>query len=102
MEICDNPSCKVWLHEECLIDNILTKTYQRLVKNTADTEPSTNGTSKTNGKKSKAKPYKGIFSAKIDAENGHTSVIIKDLRPNANPQSWVESVACLKCGSVLE
>jgi hypothetical protein len=102
MEICDNPSCKVWLHEECLIDDILTKTYQRLVNNSVETEVSTNGTSKANGKKSKGKPYKGLFSAKIDAENGHTSVTIKDLRPIAKPQSWVESVACLKCGSVLE
>lgn len=101
MEICDNPDCKVWLHEECLIDDVLRKTYERLVKDSVDNDLSANGTLKLNGKKSKA-PYKGFFSAKIDAEDGHTSVTIKDLRPNADPETWVESLSCLKCGVKLE
>lgn len=29
---CPSSSCGVWLHEECLIDDILEKTYQRLMK----------------------------------------------------------------------
>jgi hypothetical protein len=104
MEICDNPSCKVWLHEECLIDNILTKTYERLAKDSAEAEPGTNGAaSKINGKKSKGKIWKDAFEAKLNADDGHTTVTITDLRENAvDPRTWVEPVACLKCGIELE
>lgn len=102
MEICDNPACKVWLHEDCLIDDILTKTYQRLVKDS--NEPGTNGTtSKVNGRKSKSKVWKGSFQAKLSVEDGHTTATITDVRENpVEPRTWVEPVACLKCGTELE
>ncbi|KAH8814983.1 hypothetical protein F5884DRAFT_158949 [Xylogone sp. PMI_703] len=32
MFVCDNDTCKIWLHPECLIDDILTKTYKKLVE----------------------------------------------------------------------
>ncbi|RFU36110.1 hypothetical protein B7463_g280, partial [Scytalidium lignicola] len=32
MFVCDNETCKIWLHPECLIDDILTKTYKKLVE----------------------------------------------------------------------
>jgi hypothetical protein len=32
MMVCENEACKMWMHEECLIDDILTKTYKRLVE----------------------------------------------------------------------
>ena len=30
LEICNNPSCKVWLHEDCLREDTVTKKYERL------------------------------------------------------------------------
>lgn len=105
MEICDNPTCKVWLHEDCLIDDILTKTYQRLVKNSSEAEPGTNGTAKINGKKGKGKGkiWKGSFQAKLNADDGHTTVMITDLRENpVEPKTWTERVSCLKCGTQLD
>lgn len=103
MEICDNPSCKVWLHEDCLIDDILTKTYQRLVKSGSEAEAGTNGTSKINGKKGKGRIWKGSFQAKLNADDGHTTVSITDLRENhVEPRTWTERVSCLKCGAELD
>jgi hypothetical protein len=97
MYICDNPSCKVWLHKECLIDDVLTKTYNKLVS--GGETISTNGVAKPNGKKSKVKPYKGILSATIKEEgDAPPRAVITDLRPNADPRSWSESIVCVKCG----
>ena len=103
MEICDNPSCKVWLHEDCLIDEILTKTYERLVRPTSEAESGTNGVAKTSGKKGKGKSkiWKGIFNAVLNADDGHTTVTISDTR-SIPPKKWTERVSCLKCGKELD
>jgi hypothetical protein len=106
MMICDNEDCKLWLHQECLIDDILTKTYERLVKDSEEA-PDTNGIARTNGKKGKSsrKIWKGLFEAKFtdSGEAEHTEVIITDLRNKTNgAKIWTERVACLKCGTVLE
>lgn len=108
MMICDNGECKVWLHTECLIDDILTKTYERLVTD-SDEAPNSNGAAKPNARKGKAdrKIWKGKFDAKFDmvasTQDGHTMITITDLRSNSNgPKTWTERVACLKCGSLLE
>ncbi|KAH8591904.1 hypothetical protein B0O99DRAFT_690203 [Bisporella sp. PMI_857] len=97
MEICDNPSCKVWLHDECIINDILTKTYNRL-----QTNGETNGTSKSR-RKSKGKIWKRKFSAKIKADSVSTTVEIADLRKDVVAlRPWEERVACLKCGTLLD
>jgi hypothetical protein len=65
--------------------------------------PSTNGVAKPNGKKSKAKPYKGVLSATIKEEgDAPPRAVITDLRPNADPRLWSESIACPKCGTDLQ
>lgn len=104
MEICDNPSCQIWLHEDCLINDILTKTYKRLVTNGAEAEPRTNGTaSKMKSKKGKGNVWEGSFQAELNFEDGHTTVVITDLRQNpVVPRTWTEGISCLKCGSKLE
>jgi hypothetical protein len=108
MMICDSEDCKLWMHEECLIDDILTKTYERLVKDSEE-EPDANGAAKPAGKKGKAgrKVWKGKFEAKFStedsAEGSHTTVTITDLRSNSNgPKTWTERVPCLKCGNLLD
>lgn len=92
------------MHEECLIDDILTKTHERLVKEGTD-----DGTPKPATKKGKAgrKIWKGKFDAEFNTddtpEGSHTTVTIKDLRSNPqDPETWTERIACLKCESLLD
>lgn len=102
MFICDNTDCKVWLHKECLIEDILAKTYSRLVEGEDGTQ--TNGIARTNGKKAKGKyKYKGLFTATIKEEGEAPPVaIIKDLRPGADPKTWEEPIKCPKCSTELQ
>ncbi|KAF8866459.1 hypothetical protein BDZ45DRAFT_272798 [Acephala macrosclerotiorum] len=98
MYICDNSSCKIWLHDDHLIDDILMKTYKKQNSNDG-----TNGVAKVNGKKMKTPPYKGIFKATIREENDKPPVaLITDLRANADPKTWEERIACPKCDELLQ
>lgn len=105
--ICDNEDCKLWIHEECLIDDILARTYEREVED-GGKEADTNGVAKPVVKKGKArKIWKGEFDAKFYTEDtpdgSRTTVTITDLRDRPkSPLSWTERVACLKCGSLLD
>lgn len=85
MYICDNATCKVWLHDECLIDDVLTRTYKRLV------EDDSNGVAKSKKGKATVKRYKGVFKAKISQDgDAPPKVTITDLRPSAPTKSWDE------------
>jgi hypothetical protein len=99
MYICDNTTCKVWLHKECIVDDVLTKTYNKLVNGD---DSSANGS--TNGKKPKSrKPYKGLFQAEIVEEGEMPPTIrITDLRGGANPKTWMEPIYCPKCNTALQ
>jgi hypothetical protein len=107
MMICDNEDCKLWMHEECLIDDILTRTYERLVEDGSE-DADANGVAKPVAKKGKGrKIWKGKFDAKFNTEDtpdgSRTTVTITDLREKPkSPKSWTERVACLKCGSLLD
>jgi hypothetical protein len=97
MTICDNPSCKVWLHDECLIDDILSKTYKKLVE-----DEETNGVAKPNGRKSKSgKKYKNAFKARIVQNvDEPPKAVITDARSKAQ-KTWTEPIACPKCNTTL-
>ncbi len=102
MYICDNPDCKLWIHEECLVNDILEKTYKRLV--TDSDSQNTNGVARLNGKKSKGgPPYKGLFKATINKvpEGEPLTATVTDQRPNANPKTWTEPITCPKCSTTL-
>ncbi len=106
MEICENPSCKVWLHEQCIIDDALTKAYKRLIEATSSEEPDANGVAlKTNWKKAKSsgKVWERKFKAKLIPGNdkGPTKISITDLRPDGHG-TWIERIPCPKCGTLLE
>jgi hypothetical protein len=106
MEICENPSCKVWLHEQCIIDDALTKAYKRIVEDSSSAEPDTNGAaSKTNGKRAKPsrKLWEGKFKGKLHpGDDSHaTTITITDLRPDGQG-TWSERIPCPKCGTLLE
>jgi hypothetical protein len=105
MEICESPDCKVWLHEECIIDDVLTKVHKRLVEDNSSAEPESNG-AKTNGKKPKAnrKIWEGKFKGNIippTDDSGKTTITITDLRPDGDG-TWSERIPCPKCGTLLE
>jgi hypothetical protein len=105
MFICDNTACKVWLHRDCLVEDILSKTYSRLVEGDNGTpDRKTNGIARTNGKKGKGKPrYKGVFEARIKEDGDEApKAIIKDLRPSADPKTWEEAIQCPKCSTELQ
>lgn len=101
MFICDNSNCKVWLHKECLEEEILAKTYTRLVE--GENGSQTNGVARSNGKKTKSKPkYKGLFSARIQEIGDQPPVaVISDLRSGSDKKSWEESIKCPKCATEL-
>jgi len=102
MEICENLSCKVWLHEECLIDDILTKMYDKLVTEKGSEGLDTNGMAKPNGKKSKGKNWKGKFKAKLNLDDGYVIATITELRnTGAGTRTWTERLVCLKCDTPL-
>jgi hypothetical protein len=89
------------MHEECLVDDILTKTYGRVVAG-AD------GPAQRHGMKQKSTKmiWKKKFTAKLHtddtANDSHTTVTIRDLsNAKAAPKTWTEKVACLKCRILL-
>lgn len=99
MILCEG--CELWIHEECLVDDILTKTYGRVVA-VAD------GLAQPHGmkQKSRKKIWEGKFTAKLQtddtANDNHTTVSITDLsNSKAAPKTWTEKVACLKCRILL-
>lgn len=104
MEICENPDCKVWLHEQCVIDDALTKTHKRLVEDNSSVEPDADGT-KMSGKKPKIghKVWGGIFVGKLNPadDSGPTTMTITDLRSDGQG-TWTERIPCPACGTLLE
>lgn len=94
MYICDNPACKIWIHDNHLIDDILTKTFERVVLG----DSKTNGATKPSAKKGKTPPYKGAFKATIkEIADSPPMAHITDLRPGADPKAWDEAISCPKC-----
>src|SRR3954452_617175 len=78
---CNNPDCRKWLHEECITEDVLRKTYQRLVLQEEVTEavapPNVKIESGANGIKN---PWDGLFQAKIKNKDKIATAIIRDLR----------------------
>ncbi|KAG0650593.1 hypothetical protein D0Z07_2764 [Hyphodiscus hymeniophilus] len=126
MDICENDACKTWLHEKCIIDNVLTtlcdgKTENKVksedskvklersqvkTENGGSVEPDTNGsTSKTSGKKFKTdrKVWEGKFKGKLipGTDKTPTTISITELRTGGRG-TWTERVLCPKCGTLLE
>lgn len=103
MLACTNESCNIWLHGECLIDDILSKTYDRLLGSEDIEESTPSGTVKKGQKKPRKsipkKKYDGIFSAELKELDGHPQVEITDLR---DKKTWREDITCPKCGVKVE
>ncbi|KAH0544186.1 hypothetical protein FGG08_001631 [Glutinoglossum americanum] len=117
---CNNPDCKKWLHEECIIEDVLRKTYRRLVLKEPVTEatspPNVKGSSGANGTK---EPWEGMFQAKIKNKDKIATAVITDLREDGgenkeeskgedtsgddeegkekHPKTWKEDIVCLVC-----
>lgn len=105
MMICDNLECMLWMHQECLIDDILTKTRDRLFKG-CETDPNRASNSAAKSGKSRRQIWRGEFAAKLhtdDSASGpNSTVVISDLRDKfAGPTTWTERITCLKCRSLI-
>ncbi|TAQ83683.1 hypothetical protein B7494_g7991 [Chlorociboria aeruginascens] len=105
MYVCDNPECKVMFHEECLIDDILSRTYKEsaTIADGDSPEPAPNGSAKKKRKAGKvSKPWSGKFQAEIvNAEGEPSKVKITDERAKP-PTVYTERIPCPKCGTELE
>jgi hypothetical protein len=121
---CNNPNCKKWLHEECIVEDVLRKTYQRLVLKEEVTEaispPNVKSSSGANGTKN---PWDGLFRAKIKNKDKIATAIITDLREEddengeeskedtsvddeqdneKHPKTWKEDIRCLVCHEKIQ
>jgi len=85
----------MWLHEDCIIDSVLTKVWNDKVV------ASIEGTPK---KKRKGAVWAGKFTGVIEERGDgeeHTIIRITDLKDRKRVE-WRERIRCLKCGSVLD
>lgn len=115
---CSNESCKVWMHEECVVYDVLGKVYARLVPEDASSAKSAVTTNEASGKTSKSsakrvskaatvslkkRPWEGKFTASIDTQKAGVAgkVTVTDER-GQDPETWTETVLCLKCGKPVD
>jgi len=120
---CNNNGCKIWLHEECITEDVLRRTYQRLVlkedaglKEETDTKtpPKQKSVAGANGVKN---PWYGLFEARIINVDKIARVAITDLRvdeeddakdesgeedENSSKKTWEEEIVCLVCHAKIQ
>lgn len=107
---CDNKSCKLWLHAECLEKDACKKAYERLVGGgtiTADAKTATtNASDDTPGKKGRKRktahdeaPWEGLFSAKVTVNDEPPQIEITDHREEtqSGQNVWKEDIICPSC-----
>ncbi|KAI9842032.1 MAG: hypothetical protein M1837_007528 [Sclerophora amabilis] len=110
---CSNPKCQIWLHEECLVEDALANTYDRIYNAIPNGKPNMKPKGKRETENGASggiaqRPWVGLFEAQIKHDRDDPIVVITDLR---NPQvvahnkpgsknnstTWEETVVCLKC-----
>lgn len=94
--MCEDQMCREWFHEECVVDDVLSKTWKKLIE-----EKGLKGVKPGKRKRAGTKQYSFTFKATISTENPPQATIT-DLRPQADPKTWTEAVACPKCGKPLQ
>ena len=106
---CTNAECGRWLHDDCIREDALKKTYIRLIGEIPEEGPNeTKKTGRKSGTPRKAAQastvWKGKFEAKIDSkeeEDTTGKIIITDIR-EAEPERWEEDMLCLACHEPLK
>ena len=104
MLACPNEECHIWIHQECIINDALTKAYNELPANPDDKKKN----KKVSGKRPpgdklsqdlsyKDAVYKKLLTGTI-IEDGN-KISITDLSTN---KTWTEKLSCLKCGTAIE
>jgi DNA-binding GntR family transcriptional regulator len=108
---CQN--CTIQLHPECLVDDVLTKTYNKLAKgqikdqvnNSAANVKATKHQVKIarKQKRQSARPYYGKFEAVIKDKEKAPCIEITDLRlVEGQRATWQEDIYCPKCSAKLK
>ncbi|KAI9698395.1 MAG: hypothetical protein M1836_003975 [Candelina mexicana] len=107
---CSNEDCEMWLHEDCIIEDTLTKTFDRLVGKTTTDDTDKKSAKRKSGAGAVGKPqkasYSGLFEARIDQgveKDTPIRVAITDLRKDGiEPGTWEEPVICLACHTEIK
>ncbi|KAI9720060.1 MAG: hypothetical protein M1812_003187 [Candelaria pacifica] len=106
---CSNKACGSWLHEECVIEDALTKTQERLVGKTVEGADKRSTKRKSGAgatKFSQKASHSGLFEARIEKGSENTTqirVVITDLRKDGvEPSTWEEYVVCLVCHTEIK
>jgi hypothetical protein len=102
---CPSEKCKLWLHTDCLLQDICVKTYERIKAESTSVTPVKVPKSKKR-KIDETMTYDDLFSATIvEGEDKEApKFVIKDLRPDSSDskKTWTEDIFCLKCRTRIE
>jgi hypothetical protein len=103
---CPNPECKVWIHEECLIEDACQRKFNEEHK---DDQQKKKGPRKSSGKRPELwrKHYKAeLEKTELEAENTkfkmHITRLEKDGSALPSSQTWTEDIHCLKCNHLID
>src|SRR4051794_36899398 len=98
---CPNPECKLWMHEECLIDDACQRKYN---EEHGEEQPKKKGPRKSGTKKPELwrKYFKAeLQGTELEAENTKFKIQITRLEKDGSvlptSQTWTEELRCLKC-----
>ncbi|KAI9802212.1 MAG: hypothetical protein M1825_002933 [Sarcosagium campestre] len=114
---CSNPHCTMWLHRDCILDDVLAKTHKRITSGSPDPALDTPGKDNDTRPGSEsgdgAPPWKNLFSARLEFRNesgdaeSKPKVLISDLRGESDfddssgigkgLKTWEEDIVCLQC-----
>ena len=115
---CSNEDCKIWLHKECILRDVLSRVYKRLTseetsnggtKRKTPTKPAKSSVSPP--AKPKQDPWEGMLKAQLSNKGKPEvapKVVITDLgvgRTSTNGstpkgtkrKAWEEDIFCLAC-----
>lgn len=114
---CSNADCRIWLHKECILKDVLSRVHSRVVgeetvevgKTSRKSRKSNPSTTTNTMQAPGSDPWEGLFDAKLVNKGGRHKVVVTDLRgggssnpsPKASRQSqgkaWEEEIHCLRC-----
>lgn len=103
MLACPNEACHIWMHQECIINDALTRAYDELLESPDDQKSS----KKISAKRPPGNKLNQDLSYKNAAYKKRlTGTVIEDgnkisITDSSNNKTWTENVSCLKCGTAL-
>lgn len=101
---CPNEKCKLWLHTDCLLQDICSRTYETVKSDSSDLPAKIPKSKKR--KLDEILTYDDLFNAKIIEGEGKEApkFVITDLRSDIPDDKKIrtEDIRCLKCSTTIE